>query len=62
MDCELQALLNLHGMVQVMPSLTLLNVRELIEGCHRSSNNIILGVCEFELMGLLKLGDSVLGF
>lgn len=48
-------------MVQVMPSLTRLNVRELIEGCHRSFNNIGSFV-SFELMGLLKLGDSVLGF
>lgn len=40
MDSEVQRLLNLHGMVEVVPSLTLLNVRELIGGCHRSSNDI----------------------
>lgn len=55
MDSELQRLLNLHGMVEVVPSLTLLNVRELIGGCHWSPNDIrTSGFCEFEVMMLLK--------
>jgi len=54
-DSELQRLLNLHGMVEVVPSLTLLNVRELIGGCHWSPNDIrTSGFCEFEVMMLLK--------